>query len=229
MTIESGVEKFPATASTQIVPGLVGDIEIATDFATPEVARYGTAIICHPHPLQGGTMHNKVVTTLARALCELGLATLRFNFRGVGASQGRFDNGVGESDDALQLTRWVQRERPGDAIWIAGFSFGSYVALRVAAELPAAQLITVAPAVTRLDFNALATPKCPWLVVQGEADEVVDPAAVYAFVASRAPVAKLARMPDTGHFFHRKLIELRKLVQDDVAANLPPLRDVARA
>lgn len=228
MPTDIAPDRFPATATTMLLPGPAGAIEVATDVSTPEVARAGTAIICHPHPLQGGAMHNKVVTTLERALRELGLATVRFNFRGVGASQGSFDGGRGETDDALALAAWVQRVRPGDALWMAGFSFGSYVALGVATTLPVRQLITVAPAVTRLDFSALAMPACPWLVIQGEADEVVDPAAVYAYVAARTPPPTLVRLPQTGHFFHRRLIELRTIVQDHVRAQLPPLAGGAR-
>ncbi len=167
-------------------------------------------------------MQNKVVTTLERALRELGLATLRFNFRGVGRSAGQFDNGIGETDDLLAIAQWVQHVRPADALWLAGFSFGSYVATRAASMLPVRQLITIAPAVTRWDFTELPAPPCPWLIVQGEADEVVDPAAVYAFAAARQPAPTLVRVTETGHFFHRRLIELRSLVQDNVRGNLPP-------
>jgi alpha/beta superfamily hydrolase len=215
--------RFPEAATKFALPGPAGTLEIATDAARAEVARAATAVICHPHPLQGGTMTNKVVTTLERALRELGLATVRFNFRGVGASAGTFDNGAGETEDALAVARWVQAVRPHDQLWMAGFSFGSYVATRVAGLMPVRQLITVAPAVTRLDFSAVPVPACPWLVVQGEADEVVDPHAVYDFVAATRPAPTLVRLPDTGHFFHGKLIELRSIVQDRVRANLPPL------
>jgi alpha/beta superfamily hydrolase len=218
-------DNFPAQAAAIDLVGPAGVIECATDVAAAETARAGVALICHPHPLQGGTMTNKVVTTLERALRELGLATLRFNFRGVGRSAGQFDNGVGETDDLLAIAQWVQRVRPADALWLAGFSFGSYVATRAAAKLPTRQLITIAPAVTRWDFVEVPSPPCPWLVVQGEADEVVDPAAVYAFVAARQPAPTLVRVPETGHFFHRRLIELRSLVQDNVRGNLPPARN----
>src|SRR5216110_1476121 len=132
---------FPATPSTFLLPGPAGAIECATTAPAPEVARAGVAIICHPHPLQGGSMTNKVVTTLERALHELGLATLRFNFRGVGASAGTYDHGNGETDDALAIAAWLARVRPRDALWLAGFSFGSYVALRAAEQLPVKQLI----------------------------------------------------------------------------------------
>ena len=213
---------FPATPSTFLLPGPAGAIECATTAPAPEIARAGVAIICHPHPLQGGSMTNKVVTTLERALHELGLATLRFNFRGVGASAGTYDHGNGETDDALAIAAWLARVRPRDALWLAGFSFGSYVALRAAEQLPVKQLIMVAPAVTLRNFAALHAPDCPWLVIQGEADEVVDPAAVYAYVAIHDPAPTLVRLPEAGHFFHRRLIELRAIVQDQVRDNLPP-------
>jgi alpha/beta superfamily hydrolase len=215
-------DTFPLTPSTFLLPGPAGAIECASTAPPPDIARAGVAIICHPHPLQGGTMNNKVVTTLERALHELGLATLRFNFRGVGASEGTYDHGVGESEDLLAIAQWLTRVRPHDVPWLAGFSFGSYVALRAAADLPVEQLIMVAPAVTLRNFAALPTPPCPWLVIQGEADEVVDPAAVYAYVAIHDPAPTLVRMPEAGHFFHRRLIELRQIVQDNVRANLPP-------
>ncbi len=170
-------------------------------------------------------MQNKVVTTLDRALRELGLATLRFNFRGVGASAGTFDDGNGETDDLLAIARWTQAVRPNDALWLAGFSFGSYVATRASTLLPARQLITIAPAVTRWDFATLPAPPCPWLIVQGEADEVVDAEAVYAFAAARRPQPTLVRLAQTGHFFHGRLIELRSLVQEQVRGNLPPAHD----
>jgi hypothetical protein len=187
-------------------------------------ARAGTAILCHPHPLQGGTMQNKVVTTLERSLRELGLATVRFNFRGVGASEGSFDDGVGETEDLAAIAQWVRRVHPGDALWLAGFSFGSYVALRGAKRLGAAQLIQIAPPASRWAFGEVEAPGCPWLVVQGEADEVVEPAAVYAWIDSLPTPPQLIRMPDTSHFFHRRLLELRDAVKSAVSANLPPLR-----
>jgi alpha/beta superfamily hydrolase len=215
--------RFPDTAARFGLAGPAGTLEVATDLAPAGTARTATAVICHPHPLQGGTMTNKVVTTLERALRELGLVTVRFNFRGVGASQGTFDNGAGETDDALAVARWAQAARPHDELWMAGFSFGSYVATRVAGTLPVRRLVTVAPAVTKWNFRALPVPACPWLVVQGEADEIVDPQSVYDFVAATVPQPDLVRFPDTGHFFHGKLIELRSVVQEHVRADLPPL------
>ena len=216
-------DTFPTTPATFLLPGPVGAIECATTTPAPELARAGVAIICHPHPLQGGSMTNKVVTTLERALNELGLATVRFNFRGVGATAGSYDHGNGETDDVFAIAAWLARVRPHDALWLAGFSFGSYVALRAAERLSLKQLIKIAPAVTMRNFAQLRAPGCPWLVIQGEADEVVDPAAVYAYVAIHDPAPTLVRMPEAGHFFHRRLIELRQIVQDNVRDNLPPV------
>ena len=143
---------FPGRADSVLLPGPAGAIELAC--ALPDVAnaRAGAAIICHPHPLQGGTMHNKVVTIIERALLELGLATVRFNFRGVGKSEGMHDNGAGETDDVVAIAHWLRRVRPGDALWLGGFSFGSYVALRAAPRVEPAQMILVAPPVGRWDF-----------------------------------------------------------------------------
>lgn len=172
-------------------------------------------------------MSNKVVTMLSRTLLEAGLATVRFNFRGVGESQGLYDDGVGEGADLVTIANWVRSARPGDALWLAGFSFGSYVSIAHARQLDAAALVSVAPPVGRWPFDALALPGCPWLVVQGEDDEVVDPQAVYAFVDRLEARPVLIRMPETGHFFHRKLMDLRGAVRHAVRGWLPPLLEQA--
>jgi alpha/beta superfamily hydrolase len=214
---------FPAASAALTLPGPSGALECLIDVAVDE-ARAGTAIVCHPHPLHGGTMHNKVVTMVARSLQELGLNTVRFNFRGVGNSAGEYDDGIGESADLAALAAWVRRERPQDALWLAGFSFGSFVALRSARSLAPQQLIQIAPPVGRWAFQEIELPDCPWLVVQGEADEVVDPAAVFAWAATLPKTVQLVRMPDTSHFFHRRLMDLRGAVKNGVRDNLPPLR-----
>ncbi len=216
---------FPASASALTLSGSAGALEAAVDVPAAGNARSGTAIVCHPHPLHGGSMHNKVVTMVARAVRELGLAAVVFNFRGVGASAGEYDDGRGETEDLLSVASWVQRVRPRDALWLAGFSFGAYVAARAAAQLPARQMISVAPPVGRWDFATLASPLCPWLVIQGEADEVVDPEAVYAWVAAQPEPPTLVRMPETSHFFHRRLMDLRGAIKNGVRTNLPPRLD----
>lgn len=217
---------FPHASGALVLAGGGGAIEAAVELPDTD-RRAGVAIVCHPHPLQGGTMHNKVVTMLSRSLVELGIATVRFNFRGTGASAGEHDEGRGETDDVVAIGQWLRRERPGDALWLAGFSFGSYVALRAAKALGVSQLIQIAPPVGRWAFEDIALPDCPWLVVQGEADEVVDPNAVYAWAAALPKPPTLVRMPETSHFFHRRLMDLRGVVKNGVRDNLPPLEGQA--
>lgn len=217
-------DRFPERAATFMLTGPAGRLETATDVADRAHARRGTAVICHPHPLQGGTMHNKVVTMLERALRESGLDTVRFNFRGTGASEGRYADGIGEREDLAAVAAWVRRVRPDDALWLAGFSFGSYVTLSMAAALRADALISVAPPVGRWPFDGFALPDCHWLVVMGEADEVVDPKAVFDWIATLERPPELIRMPDTGHFFHRRLMDLRGAVKHAVRDWLPPPR-----
>lgn len=219
----SVLPSFASAVDGVLLSGPVGVIELIAARADDE-PKAGTVVICHPHPLQGGTMHNKVVTMLERSVRELGLDTVRFNFRGVGASSGSFDEGIGEGDDVAAIVAWLRECKPDDAIWLAGFSFGSYVALRQAQALDVAALITIAPPVGRWDFDAMALPTCPWLVVQGDEDEVVDPAAVFAWIDSLAEPPQLVRMADTGHFFHRRLIDLRGAVKNAARSWLPAAR-----
>ncbi|MEP6883433.1 MAG: alpha/beta family hydrolase [Gammaproteobacteria bacterium] len=174
------------------------------------------AVVCHPHPLFGGTMDNTVVTTVARALQDAGMPTLRFNFRGVGASAGEFDRGAGETEDAEAVAALGSERWPGRSLVIAGFSFGAYVALRLAQRRPLRRLITVAPAIQRFDEHRMAVPPCPWLVIQGDADDLVDPAAVIAWVNGLDPKPRLVLLPGAGHFFHRRLHELRDIVIDAI-------------
>ncbi len=213
---------FPLTSGPLTLRGGAGAIEAVVDCPAPADARLGTAIVCHPHPLHGGTLHNKVVTIVERSLRELGLRTLRFNFRGVGASEGVHDDGTGETADLELLAQWVGQTRPQDALWLAGFSFGAAVAARASLSLPCAQLITIAPPVDKYGFESTSPPTCPWLLVQGEDDDVVEPAQVFAFVATLANAPTLVKMPGAGHFFHRKLMDLRGAIKNGVKANLPP-------
>lgn len=212
---------FLAESGTLTLDGPAGPLEVAVDL--PEAGaphRPITAIVCHPLSTEGGTMHNKVVTMVARALRELGIAVVRFNFRSVGASAGAFDHGDGERDDLRAVAAWVRAQRPGDALWLAGFSFGAYVSLRMAGELQPQVLISIAPPAGRWNFDGVQPPP-QWLVVQGDADEIVDPQAVYDWLDTLDAQPELVRMPDTSHFFHRKLIDLRGAIQHGVHRWLP--------
>lgn len=205
--------QFPTSESKLLLPSAAGHIEVLATPANQEPPK-GTVLICHPHPLFGGTMHNKVVSTLARTFQNLGLRTVRFNFRGVGKSEGTHDNGKGETDDLVMLAEWVKESFPNDALWLAGFSFGAYVAAQGALRLPALQLVTIAPMVSRFKENNITfVAPCPWILVQGEQDEVVSPGEVFAWVEELDPKPTLIRMADAGHFFHGQLLELRRQLE----------------
>ncbi len=171
------------------------------------------AILGHPHSLYGGTMQNKVVTTLARAFQDLDISSVRFNFRGVGKSQGVYDAGIGESEDMLAIINHYQNENPNVRFFIAGFSFGSYVAYRAAAQTKKEDilgLISVAPAVQHYDFTEFKNLTFPWTIIQGEEDDTALPEAVYEWHDQLEPKPQLIKMPETGHFFHSRLGELKE-------------------
>jgi len=168
-------------------------------------------VVCHPHPLFGGTMTNKVVHTLARAFTDLGLPSLRFNFRGVGASTGTHDEGRGEVQDALAAVRYGRERWPGAQLWLAGFSFGAAVAVRASSDAAPSRLVAVAPAVDRIEIGAV-TPACPWLVLLGDADEVVAPQRVLEWARGLRPQPHIQVMAGAGHFFHGRLPQLREAV-----------------
>jgi alpha/beta superfamily hydrolase len=191
-------------------------LEVLLEDPQPESAaeepRPGFAVVCHPHPLYGGTLTNKVVHMLARGLQEQGLATLRFNFRGVGQSEGQYDEGRGETADALAVVAWGLTRWPQAPLTLAGFSFGSMVALMAAPSAHPVRLITVAPAVSNALYAGIRQPDCPWLIVQGQADELVDYRAVVEFAARFSPPPVLRLLPGVDHFFNGHLPELRQAI-----------------
>jgi hypothetical protein len=204
----------PPRAEPVQIAGPVGALqalleETPADAARPD-PRIGFGVVCHPHPLYGGTMTNKVVHTVARALQEQGLPTVRFNYRGVGQSPGVYDEGRGETDDALAVIAWGRARWPQAPLVLAGFSFGSMVALRAAPAAQPSRLITVAPPVQRPEFGAITPPQCPWLIIQGEADEVVDYRAVVGFAGRFSPPPVLRLLAGVDHFFNGRLPELRE-------------------
>ena len=180
------------------------------------------AVVCHPHPQHGGTLDNKVAHTLARAFVAEGFLAIRFNFRGVGESEGRFDEGRGEVKDALAAVSFAKERLPGAPLWLAGFSFGAGIAIAAAAEAGAAGLVSVAPAVSRVaDFTG-PQPGCPWLVVQGDRDELVNVDDTIEWINGLEPGPELEVFEDTEHFFHGKLVELRKAVQQFIEEHAAP-------
>jgi uncharacterized protein len=194
------------------IPGPAGPLEAVVE--DPGGEPPALAVVCHPHPLYQGSMHNKVVHTLARAANRLGAPVVRFNFRGVGASGGAWDYGRGETEDALAVVEWARHRWPGRPLWLAGFSFGAFVALLAAPAAKPAALVTVAPPVQRFPLGEVSDPAGPWLVVQGEADELLDYHEVVAWAEARPVAPRMALLPDTSHFFHGRLGQLQEVVED---------------
>jgi len=171
------------------------------------------ALLCHPHPLYGGSMNNKVITTVERALQQKGWSTVCFNFRGVGASVGTFDNGVGEREDLLAVARWGRERWPAARFLLGGFSFGAYVSLSGWSQLWPDAVLTIAPPVGLWDFSPIDAPEVPWVVIQGGADEVVSPEAVWRWLSALPIAPSLYWRAGVSHFFHGQLIWLREVVK----------------
>ncbi|MBL0148709.1 MAG: alpha/beta fold hydrolase [Ideonella sp.] len=189
------------------IKGPAGVIEAEVD--EPAAALKGVVVLCHPHPQHGGTMGNKVVQTLARAFVQMGYRAVRFNFRGVGASQGAWDEGRGEVDDALAVIAAVRD--PGLPVALGGFSFGGFIAAQaakvIAETTPVERLVLVGPATSRFPMPAVAADT---VVVHGEADDVVPLSATLDWARPQAlPVIVL---PGVGHFFHGQLTLLKNQV-----------------
>lgn len=202
-----------------MIPGPAGFLEARWSPAIP--AAREAVVVCHPHPLHGGTMDNKVVTTLARTFRDAGLPVLRFNFRGTGASTGVHDLGRGEVDDLLAVLGWLQDEHGVRQVRLTGFSFGSWVCADVTRRWPAGlelvQLVLVAPPVHYEGFARLQPPPGT-LVLMGDQDEVVDPVAMQSWAESRHPPCELKIFHGAGHFFHGRLTDLKA----ELAARLAP-------
>jgi alpha/beta superfamily hydrolase len=200
------------------IPGPAGTLEglLQTSGAEePELA----ALVCHPHPLYGGTMHNKVVHRIASVLSERRIAVLRFNFRGAGGSPGSFDQGQGELEDARAAFRWLWERFPEASSWCAGFSFGAWIAARLAAREPAIEkLVLVAPPVTRSSFDVLRSAAVPKLVIQGTGDEVCPPEALEREYPTWAEPKQLIRVEGATHFFDRQLGALAKALREGLFA-----------
>ena len=207
------MQTFPIIETTFQLPAKAGELEVLVTPKNESSTRNAVAIICHPHPQHGGTMTNKVVTTLAKTFHNLDLSTVRFNFRGVGKSTGSFADGVGEIEDLLTVIEWVKQTCPQDEIWLAGFSFGAYVSVQVASKISVARLISVAIPVSWGGLVNLPPITCPWVVVQGDQDEVVSPEKVYLWIKTLKPKPMLIRFPKAGHFFHGQLLELREQLE----------------
>jgi alpha/beta superfamily hydrolase len=200
------VTSFTPSTERVLIAGPAGTLEIVVN--APDTARRGIALIAHPNPQQGGTLDNKVAQTLAKAFHALDYVAVRFNFRGVGASQGSFDDGDGECEDALAALEYA-RDRFGRRLPYAlgGFSFGAYVQTRVAQRVEAERLVLAGPAVKR--FEVAAVP-ADTIVIHGEQDEVVPLADVFDW--ARPQLLPVVVFPGCTHFFHGRLPQLRDTI-----------------
>lgn len=217
------MSEIPAPGRTEslLIPGPAGPIEAL--WSAPRTAARGLAVVCHPHPLFGGAMSNKVTYSLASAAQAAGLQALRFNFRGVGRSAGPHDQGRGETEDVLFLVDWLRKHQPEGPVVLMGFSFGSWVAQKAAVRSAPAALVSIAPPLAKYfaDEPPPPRPACPWLVVHGRDDEVV------AYKDTRKilegyepPPEQFLSLDGVGHFFHGRLTEIGDAVAPFLARHL---------
>ena len=194
------LQKFSLTGPAGNIEGLVHQ---------PDDIPCAIAVVAHPLPTMGGTMENKVAVTLAKTFAELGCVSFRFNFRGVGASEGEFTGGDGEEQDLLAVVRYAQEQFGGELpLILSGFSFGGYVAARAAHRLQPQHLILAAPAVGRFAMPAVSPDT---LVIHGEHDDVVPLAD--AFDWARSQHLAIVVLPQADHYFHGRLTQLRNIVK----------------
>jgi alpha/beta superfamily hydrolase len=222
---ENSAEPLAPGASRQLfVSGGAGRIE--TLLAAPrDRAPKAVCVVCHPHPLYGGAMSNKVVYSLASSALQAGAITARFNFRGVGKSEGAYDQARGETEDALAVVEWLRGYLPGAPLVLAGFSFGAYVSLRAAARAhPAVQISISLPLGGNEyieDGSMPPHPGCPWLAVHSTDDEVVGYERTRAALQAYAPPPRLVTFEGAGHFYHGRLQELQEAVLPFLQEQLP--------
>jgi len=213
----------PSSSLDLLLPGGAGDIEVI--LAAPRETPRGYAVICHPHPLYGGAMGNKVTYTLASVALKAGFYALRFNFRGVGRSQGAHDEGRGEIEDTVRLVEWLRQRVPaGFPLLLAGFSFGGYVSVAAARQTQPALQISVAPPFGgRFAYEQRPPrPPCPWLVIHSRDDDVVDYQATASALAEYRPAPELHTIDGAGHFFNGRLGDIQQAAGDFIQRHLPP-------
>jgi alpha/beta superfamily hydrolase len=210
--MEADLMQWPAAQGSEkvTIQGAAGVIE--AQLSSPQQARVPSSgmLICHPHPLYGGAMSNKVVYSLAMAAHDAGCHALRFNFRGVGGSAGAHDAGRGEADDVVLLARHMREQLGCERLVLAGFSFGGFVAVAAQQRVLPDAMVSIAPALRYLDGGAPATwPDCPWLVIHGDDDDVVPQSDTLNALEQAPERVQLLRPKGTGHFFHGRLDEVR--------------------
>lgn len=198
------------------IPGPVGPLEALLDL--PAGAPRAIAVFGHPHPLHGGTMHTKALYQAAKAMPRIGVAALRFNFRGCGRSAGTFDSGPGEKDDFRAALAFVTERFPDTPIWAGGMSFGSWVAMTVGCEDPRVSLLLgIAPPVDRYEFEILKTCTLPKFIIHGESDELISIKEIRRFYAQIPEPKELVTIEDANHLFEGKTSMVGEAVEDLLA------------
>jgi alpha/beta superfamily hydrolase len=195
-----------------IISGPAGQIDALLEWPANVTSPKRVAVLCHPHPLYGGSYTNKVVHILASASLRLGMPVLRFNFRGVGASDGQFDSGIGEQQDLMACVDWMLQRYPGAQLHLAGFSFGAFVAYLAQSNFKTERLLLIAPPLKLFEFSPTKAVGVPWIVILGTEDEIVEVEAVKGWVESQANQPHFYLMQGASHFFHGRLNELREIV-----------------
>ena len=216
--------QLPAAGETTqgLVEGPAGNIEYA--LTAPASDARGIAVFCHPHPLYGGAMSNKVVYSLASTASKFGFLALRFNFRGVGRSQGEHDSARGETQDCVHVANWLRQQAPNLPLLLGGFSFGAFVSLNACTQVRPAGLISVAPPFGRYFGDAPLPPHpgCPWMSLHSRDDEVVGFDETAVILNAYTPPPEQRVVDGAGHFFHGRLQDVQELVQSFVLKHLPP-------
>lgn len=223
-------DRVSTTEKKIFIPGPVGQLEAILADAQDSTSQQSTnleskridtrigmiGVICHPHPLFKGTLHNKVVTTIAKTWQQMGLRTLRFNFRGVGLSEGEHAHGKGEIEDLEAVLNWLSEHYLGSCgrFWLGGFSFGAFISIEVATQktYPIDALLSVAPPLRFFTHTEETLPSAPWIIIHGEQDELVPHEEVlswYHRIKQRKSDVQLISFKDTSHFFHGRLTDLK--------------------
>jgi alpha/beta superfamily hydrolase len=197
------------------IGGPGGRLEALLDEPAGSTDLRAAVVLAHPHPQYGGTMHTKVVYQVAKALNRIGCAVLRFNFRGVGTSDGRFDNGVGEADDFRSGLDFLSERHPGARLWAAGFSFGAWIALTAGAADPrVSTLIGIAPPLARYDFEPVRVSTKAKFFIQGERDEICALKDMQQFYARCEEPKELVVIDGADHLFDGKTTEVGEAIED---------------
>ncbi len=195
-----------------------GSVELEAQLREPKNGLRGAAVICHPHPVYGGTMDNRVVYHAAKAVVQAGMAALRFNFRGAGQSTGQFDHGIGEKEDAAAAIRWLDARYPGLDLAVVGYSFGAWVGLETAYAMPRVKtLVGLGIPLDLYDFRYLLTSTKPALYVVGTRDEFCSPESLDRFAGKLPETSSVHRIGGSDHFFTGYIEVVEKLVADFMA------------